>query len=115
MGKKIAKIFWGLFSAIAFIAGSLTILYAASIPGRYNLYSASAVQISQVYSEATYHALMGIGAILIATFIQLLSHFDAPGSNPQLTAIATELGETRKLIARIGTMIWESRQPPAPQ
>lgn len=114
MGKKIATVFWGLVSAFAFILGVITFLYAASVPGRYNLYSASAVQISQVYSEATYHALMGIGAILIALFIQLISHFDAPNRNPQLTAIASELEETKKLVARVGALIQTSKKPPKP-
>ncbi len=53
-------------SGPATILGVLLLIFAAFTPSRYSLGFASAVQVSQVYSEAAFYALLGIGALLFA-------------------------------------------------
>ena len=110
MVRKITKVIFSLFSLLAFMAGVLTLFYAAGIPGRYNLYSASAVQATQVYSEATYSVLLALGYLLTAVFIQLLIYFDAAGEKSQIQSMSNEVHETRIMVGRIGGFLQKNKQ-----
>lgn len=62
-----------LISAVALLAGLALLGVAFITPRNYNLAAASAVQVSQVYGEATYYAVMGVGVLLFAILLAVAS------------------------------------------
>lgn len=110
MLRKIGIALFQLLSMIAFTVGFIYLLNAASIPGSYRLFNASAVQITQVYSEATHTALLGLGYLLVAIFIQLALYFGYPRENTQISDLHDEVFELKKLVGRIGSMLQKHRE-----
>lgn len=53
-----------LLAGVCWLAGLVLVGIALSTPGKYPLAMASAAQISQVYAEASYYALIAIAAFL---------------------------------------------------
>lgn len=64
------KTFVNLLSAVALLAGIGALVYAFTTPGRYALIEASAIQITQVYAEATLYAVIAVGILLVAVVLQ---------------------------------------------
>lgn len=111
MLKKLINFIFQLLAALAFFAGLFQLLYAASIPGSYGLFRASAVQITQVYSEATYTVLLGVGYLLVAIFIQLILSFDNSHESRQLSNLHREVFVLKRLVSHIATLL-QKRQGP---
>ena len=55
-----------LAGILSTIVGLGALLYAFLLPKSYSLSTASAVQATQIYTEAGYWALLGIGALIFA-------------------------------------------------
>lgn len=62
-----------LLSAIALMWGVITFFTALGIPNRYSLYGASAVQATQVYSEATFLIAQAIALFVFVGVMQLVT------------------------------------------
>ena len=61
-----------LIAIFAFVVGTLYLWQAAMTLNRYYIgYSTSAVQITQIYSEGMFYALVAIGMFVFATLIQV--------------------------------------------
>ena len=54
------------YTALAFVAGLIALGYAFIYPSGFQLATASAIQIQQVYSQATFYAVLGLGAFASA-------------------------------------------------
>mgnify|MGYP001082655732 CR=1 FL=1 len=97
------------FAFMAFFAGVFTLLDAASIPGNYRLYNASAVQITQVYSEATFEVMKAIGYLLVATFIEIALYVGYPRTDTNIETVKKTTETTKQMVAKIGGMIQKAR------
>lgn len=71
LAPNIANAFLQLLAFIALAWGIITFIAALQIPGRYSLYDASAVQATQVYTEAAFIMLQAIALFLFAGVMQL--------------------------------------------
>jgi hypothetical protein len=58
-------------SAIALFWGVITFFTALMFPGRYSLYDSSAVQVTQVYSEATFLMVQAIALFVFGGVLQV--------------------------------------------
>lgn len=67
--KLIVRIFGGL----AFAFGILSLIGSFLMPQMYSLSGASAIQVTQIYTQAIHLALIGIGCILVAILIDQTS------------------------------------------
>lgn len=65
------KILIHLVAAVALIAGAYFVFQALATPGKYPLSSASAVQATQVYTEAMYYALVATALFLLGILIEV--------------------------------------------
>lgn len=54
---------------LAWLGGVVLFVVAFTTPGKYPLAQASAPQVAQVYSEATYYAILAVGAFLAGLFL----------------------------------------------
>lgn len=65
----------------AFAAGIVGFYYAFNYPRGYNLTTASAIQATQVYAEATYYGVLAITALVTTVVLLLaagLSRYEPP-------------------------------------
>lgn len=53
-------------AALSFLGGAGMLFFAFSTLSSYSLTNASAIQMTQVYSEGMYRALLGIGLLVMA-------------------------------------------------
>ena len=60
-----------ILGVLTLLAGVYFFMNALTIPARYTLSAASAVQITQVYSEATYNGIMAVAAFTLAGILIL--------------------------------------------
>lgn len=67
----VANGFLQLLSAATLLWGIITFLSALTLPGRYSLYSASAPQITQIYTEATFVMAQAIALFTFAGALQI--------------------------------------------
>lgn len=105
MIRKIGIVILQLLATIAFVAGLISLFEAINLPGSFRLGSASAVQITQVYSEATYIMLRAIAYMLTAVFIQIALHVGYPPANPQLAEVQKNTRATRTMVSKLGAML----------
>lgn len=110
MFTKIGIIVFHVLAFLAFIAGVISFFQATNIPGGYYLSSASAVQVTQVYSEATFVMLRAIAYILIALFIEVAIYVGYPQPNSDLLAIKENTAATKNIVSRIGGMLQKSNR-----
>lgn len=68
-----------LFAAVVMLAGVAMGVYAFTLPTRYNTALASALQITQVYSQATFYGVLAIALFALAGVLMLSLR---PTSNP---------------------------------
>jgi hypothetical protein len=66
-----------LIGIIAFLGGGYCLYLAITTPIKFNLQLASAVQVTQVYSEATYYGVVAGVLFLLAIFVQLSLTYSA--------------------------------------
>lgn len=62
----------GLLSALAMLVGIIFILTSVTLPGRYTLNEASAMQATQVYAMAQHYTLLGIASFAFATLLVVM-------------------------------------------
>ncbi len=74
----------GLFAAAFFLGGLAALGYAVIYPQGFVLNTASAVQITQVYTMALYYAAIGTGSLLCAVVI-LLAMMQSVSKNTAVT------------------------------
>ena len=60
--------------AIVLVGGIIALVKALSTPGSYAINDASAIQISQVYAEATYWAVIAVAAFVLAGVLMLAAN-----------------------------------------
>lgn len=60
-----------IVAAIVFLFGLVMFAGAVNTPGNYHLGGASAIQVGQVYAEATWRATIAIGAFVMAGVLTL--------------------------------------------
>lgn len=103
MVKKITRGFFNFVSVIAFIWGFGLIIASINTPGQYRMFSSSAVQATQVYSEAIMYALQGCGLILFALFIYLNMHFSSQAGidEDQLEKLTQNTSRTNAILIRL--------------
>jgi hypothetical protein len=101
MLRKIGTIIFQIISLLALTAGVFTLIIAAGVPSKYSLYDASAVQVSQVYSEATYTALMALGFLLLSAVIQLMLYFTHQQENTDFKSLNHDISQLRRMVALI--------------
>lgn len=65
------KLVFDVVSALALVGGSALFALALLTPSKYSLSGASAVQISQVYAESTYYAVLAVAAFALAGILLL--------------------------------------------
>lgn len=65
-----------LFAALFWLAAAGLLLYAFIFPAGYNLATASAPQVTQVYSQATYYGVLAIAAGIVGLFLVMTSGRD---------------------------------------
>ncbi len=95
------RIIYGLLTAIIMLAGIYFLFQAITTPTLYNLSSASAPQVTQVYSEATYYALVAAASFLLAILLYLATSTptkknqdDQIALTTETVAVLTDLGRT---------------------
>jgi hypothetical protein len=74
--RSIAVGIFHVLSLLAFCAGLMKLFTAAIVPSNYVLSGASAVQVTQVYSEATYTVLIAMAFFVCGASIQLMLYLD---------------------------------------
>ncbi len=60
-----------LFAAIVMLAGIAVGLYAFSIPSRFALDAANTLQVTQVYSQATFYGVLAVALFALAGVLML--------------------------------------------
>ncbi len=66
--KAVIAVIAYVLMIVAFGAALVFLYDAVTLPYRFNLFDASAIQITQVYSEATYNAVMVVALMVVALF-----------------------------------------------
>lgn len=84
MIRSIVTSLFRVLSLLAFGGGLVQLGLAILTPRNYVLTSASAVQITQVYSEATYTAALAVGLLMTAAVIQLFLHSETAARHQRL-------------------------------
>ena len=92
-----------LLSAIALLLGIAYFISAITTPGSYSLRDASAIQISQVYSEALYYAVLCAASFLFGIFLQLTLYFGNYLEQPQ--SIDEEITGIHNTLNKIGRVL----------
>lgn len=62
-----------LLAAVALLGGAALFVLAIQTPGKYLMLAKSAVQVSQVYSEATFYGVMAIAAFAAGILLAVSS------------------------------------------
>lgn len=60
------KVLVEIVGAVVLVAGIAALLKALSTPGGYAMSGASAIQATQVYTEATFYAVVSVAAFVLA-------------------------------------------------
>lgn len=60
-----------IFAAVVMLAGCAVGIYAFTVPNRFPLAEASAIQITQVYSQATFYGVIAIALFAFAAVLVL--------------------------------------------
>jgi hypothetical protein len=108
MARKIIESILHLISAIALIWGISLLMAALAMPGQYRLFTASAPQITQVYTEATYYAVEACAMFLLALLLQfaIFAGKSAQGTSPDtLDAISKNTEETNRVLRQLGKVL----------
>lgn len=63
-----------IIGAVTLSIGMLLFIIAFTVPARYPLMNASALQITQVYAEATFYALLAVGAFVFSGVVLYAVH-----------------------------------------
>lgn len=71
LAPNIANAFLQFLAFIALVWGGVTFFTALTFPGRYSLYGASAPQMTQVYTQATFLMVQAIALFVFAGVMQL--------------------------------------------
>ena len=104
MSRMVVYFFHGI-AVIAFLAGCLAVMDANSVPGSYRLYSASAPQVTQVYTEATFEMLRAIAYLLVAIFIEIAIFVGYPQNTKEMKVVKDDIAATRNMVSKIGGMV----------
>ena len=107
--KKIGNGIFNFLSFIAFFWGTGLILTSIFTPSQYALRSASAVQITQVYSEAMMYGLQGIGLILFSIFIYMNLNISKTSDNSQLDVVVSNTSRTNTLLTNLGKALTKNK------
>lgn len=110
MIRYFAVPFFHLLSLVSLLSGVFSLGLAATITGRYFMDTASAVQITQVYSEGIYTALLGIGSLLITLVIQVMIYVSDPQPKAELTEVRTDVAEIRRVLGLTANMVRKHTQ-----
>lgn len=65
------KVLVEIVGVLALVGGAFLLFRAVTYPGGFALSTASAVQITQVYSEATYYGVLSVAAFVLAGVLLL--------------------------------------------
>jgi len=106
---KIGIYIFHVIAFLAFVAGVFALFNAAGVPGSYRLYSASAPQITQVYSEGIFEMLKAIAYLLVATFIEIALYVGYPQKKPEMQTVQKDVAATRSMVSKIGVMLQGNR------
>jgi len=66
-----------ILGALALVGGILLFGAALLTPSQYPLASASAIQLSQVYAQATYYAVLSVAAFVFAGVLLIATNDDS--------------------------------------
>ena len=94
------KIIYGLLTAIIMLAGIYFLSQAIATPTLYNLRTASAIQITQVYAEATYQALVSGACFLLAILLYLATSTATKEKQENQVELTAETVEILKALGR---------------
>lgn len=104
------KLISRLISALGFVAGTYYMVQAILEPQGYALRTASAVQITQVYSTASYYALVSIALFAFALVIEL-SSMNNSKVQEQLFQFEVKLQDLTAITRALGKLL-QDRLPP---
>jgi uncharacterized membrane protein YidH (DUF202 family) len=68
-----------LFAAAVMLAGVALGIYAYALPSRFDIANASAIQVTQVYSQATLYAVLAVALFVLAGVLTLAVRPSAQG------------------------------------
>lgn len=105
--KKFANGATHFVAAGAVIGGTIQLLMALVGPNNYYLAGASAVQITQVYSELTYMALTAIGFFLVAILLEFVVYAGKANTADDNDSVVLNIEETNRLLRQIENMLSE--------
>lgn len=91
-----------ILGAIAMLIGIGYLLTAATFMSGVNLTSANAIQVTQVYTQASYNALMGIGALLVTVVFVIAGRPSAQPVTVQQPAPNT--GAPQSMGGKLGSL-----------
>jgi hypothetical protein len=99
--RKIGYIIIELLAFILALVGAVSLYNAYAIPQQYSLFNASAIQITQVYSEASHSALFAIGCFVAAAFLELtLSRAEQKKTQEALLIIRKAVGAIGQIVSK---------------
>lgn len=90
-----------LAAAGAFVWGAFQFLSTVIALPRYDLWGASAVQVTQVYTEATYHVASAAALFLLAILLELVVCIRKVGEAQDSGEILRGIEKTNELLHRI--------------
>lgn len=110
-------IFTRLVGALAMLAGIGWMFTAVTYPGSFSLRTASAVQVTQVYSEATYYGVLAIVAFSFAILVELAGRRQAPEVDSErieklLEYIAKTSHEQTGVLRQVGSAVYNQQSDP---
>lgn len=94
-----------LLLAFALLGGIGFLIQAVTSPSGYNLYSASAPQVTQVYTEAVYYGVVSVAFFLFAILLHLATN--ATDGKVQ-SQIAESNEETVRVLKAIGRALQQT-------
>ncbi len=96
------RIIINIVAGIALLIGIGYLFTAATFTTGMNLSSASAIQITQVYTQAGFNALMGIGALLVAVVLVIAGR---PTPQPATVQhVAPNTGAPQTMGGKLGSL-----------
>jgi len=110
MAGKIVGGLFHLVSAAALIWGAVLLFTAVTEPNNYYLRDASAVQVTQVYSEATYYAVTAAALFLLALLLEVVIYVGRPSGAADNANVVQSVEETNRLLRQIGRVLSDRGQ-----
>jgi len=105
MFRKIMDAIFHLIAAGALVWGVFQFLMVATTVSSYNLRDASAVQVTQVYSEATYYVASAAALFLLAILLEVVVYVGKADARQDNAEVVKTIEKTNDLLRQIGRVL----------